>query len=395
MGRPPDRGVSFWSPRTRERRVIVGVPREVKDNEYRVAVTPAGARELEVAGHQVLVEAGAGQGSSIPDAAYVKYGAEIVPGPEELWSSADLILKVKEPVREEYDRLREGQILFTYLHLAAGKELTQVLAERKVAGVAYETVQLPDGRLPLLAPMSEVAGRMAPQIGAHYLERGNGGRGVLMGGVSGVHPGRVVVLGAGMAGSNAAWIAAGMEGEVIIIDRDVDKLRDVDRIHKGRILTVTSNRAAIEYHVARADLVIGAVLIPGARAPVLVTEEMVESMRPGSVIIDISVDQGGCVESIRMTTHSDPTYQIHDVVHYGVGNMPGAVPRTSTYALTNVTLPYVTSIAERGLEDAVRADAALAAGVNVYGGSVTNGPVAEALGLEHVPLPSVISGAPG
>jgi alanine dehydrogenase len=375
--------------------VIVGVPREVKDNEYRVAVTPAGVRELEVAGHQVLVEAGAGEGSSIPDAAYVKYGADIVPDPEELWSSADMVLKVKEPVGREYDRLREGQILFTYLHLAAAKELTEVLVERKVAGVAYETVQLPDGRLPLLAPMSEVAGRMAPQVGAHYLERGNGGRGVLMGGVSGVHPARVVVLGAGMAGSNAAWIAAGMEGEVIIIDRDVDKLRDVDRIHKGRILTVTSNRAAIEYHVARADLVIGSVLIPGARAPVLVTEEMVASMRPGSVIIDISVDQGGCVETIRMTTHSDPMYLVHDVVHYGVGNMPGAVPRTSTYALTNVTLPYVTSIAERGLEEAAKTDASLAAGVNVYGGSVTNGAVAEAHGVEHVPLPSVMSGAPG
>jgi alanine dehydrogenase len=373
--------------------VIVGVPREVKDNEYRVAATPAGVRELEVAGHEVLVEKGAGDGSSIPDAAYVKYGAEIVDRAEDLWSSADLVLKVKEPVPEEYDRLREGQVLFTYLHLAAGKALTEVLAERKVAAVAYETVQLADGRLPLLAPMSEVAGRMAPQVGAHYLERENGGRGVLLGGVSGVHPARVVVLGAGMAGSNAAWIAAGMEAEVILIDKDVDKLRDVDRINKGRILTVTSNRAAIEYHVARADLVIGSVLVPGARAPVLVTEEMVASMRPGSVIIDISVDQGGCVETIRMTTHSDPTYEVHDVVHYGVGNMPGAVPRSSTYALTNVTLPYVSAVAQLGLEDAVRDDAALAGGVNVYGGSVTNAAVAEAHGLEHVPISSAIPGA--
>jgi alanine dehydrogenase len=373
--------------------VIIGIPKEVKDSEYRVAVTPAGARELEVAGHQVLVQAGAGEGSAIPDAAYVKYGAEVVDRAEDVWASADLVLKVKEPVEEEFELLREGQVLFTYLHLAAGKALTEILAHRKVTAVAYETVQLPDGRLPLLAPMSEVAGRMAPQVGAHYLERANGGRGVLLGGVSGVHPARVVVLGAGMAGSNAAWIAAGMEAEVVIIDRDVDKLRLIDQIHKGRILTVTSNRAAIEFHVARADLVIGAVLVAGARAPVLVTEDMVADMRPGSVIIDISVDQGGSVETIRMTTHSDPTYVVHDVVHYGVGNMPGAVPRTSTYALTNVTLPYAVAIAERGLEDAVREDPALARGVNVYGGSVTNEAVAQAHGLEFAPLSSLITGA--
>jgi alanine dehydrogenase len=372
--------------------VIVGVPREIKDHEYRVAATPAGVRELEVAGHQVLVEAGAGEGSAIPDEAFVKYGAEVVGSADEVWRSADLILKVKEPVAEEYDRLREDQVLFTYLHLAAAKELTEVLAERKVTAVAYETVQLSDGRLPLLAPMSEVAGRMAPQVGAHYLERRNGGRGVLLGGVSGVHPARVVVLGAGMAGSNAAWIAAGMEAEVVIIDRDVDRLRLVDQIHKGRILTVTSNRAAVEYHVQRADLLIGAVLVPGARAPVLVTEELVASMRPGSVIVDVSVDQGGCVETIEMTTHSNPTYVRHGMVHYGVGNMPGAVPRTSTYALTNMTLPYVVAVAERGLEEAARQDPVLARGVNVYGGSVTNAAVAEAHGMEHVPLSSVIPG---
>ena len=374
--------------------MIVGIPREVKDNEYRVAVTPAGVRELETSGHQVVVEAGAGAGSAIPDQAFVKYGAEVAGTAREVWDTADLILKVKEPTPDEHELLREGQILFTYLHLAASKELTEVLAERKVAAVAYETVQLPDGRLPLLAPMSEVAGRMAPQIGAHYLERENGGRGVLLGGVAGVHPARVVVLGAGMAGSNAAWIAAGMEAEVILIDRDVDKLRGVDLINKGRILTVTSNRAAIEHHVARADLVIGAVLVPGARAPILVSEEMVAAMRPGSVIIDISVDQGGCIETIEMTTHSDPTYVHHGVVHYGVGNMPGAVPRTSTYALTNVTLPYAVQIAERGLEDAVRADHVLAKGVNLYGGLVTNPAVAEAHGLDHQQLSSVIDGAP-
>ncbi len=339
------------------------------------------------------MEAGAGEGSAIPDEAYIKYGAETA-SVDQVWSGADLILKVKEPIAAEYPRMREGQILFTYLHLAAGKELTEALVERKVAAVAYETVQLENRALPLLAPMSEVAGRMAPQIGAHYLERGNGGRGVLIGGVSGVHPGRVVVLGAGMAGSNAAWIAAGMEAEVIIIDRDIEKLRWVDAIHKGRILTVMSNRAAIEHHVSRADLVIGAVLVPGARAPRLVTEEMVAGMRAGSVVIDISIDQGGCIETAHMTTHSDPTYMAHDVVHYGVGNMPGAVPRTSTYALTNVTLSYAVEIAHRGLEDAVRADPALAKGVNVYGGTITTAAVAEAHGLTSAPLSSVIDGAP-
>jgi alanine dehydrogenase len=374
--------------------MIVGVPREIKDNEYRVAVTPAGVRELTLAGHEVLVEEGAGRGSAIPDEAYVKYGAEVASDARSVFEAADLVLKVKEPQPREYELLREGQILFTYLHLAASKDLTEALVERKVAAVAYETVQLPDGRLPLLAPMSEVAGRMAPQIGAHYLQRENGGRGVLLGGVSGVHPGRVVVLGAGMAGSNAAWIAAGMEGEVIIIDKDVDKLRTVDLIHKGRILTVTSNRAAIEHHVARADLVIGAVLVAGAKAPMLVTEEMVADMRPGSVIVDISIDQGGCIETSRMTTHSDPTFEVHGVVHYGVGNMPGAVPRTSTYGLTNVTLPYAVEIAGRGLEDAVRDDPVLGKGVNVYGGTVTSAPVAEAHRLDHEPLSSVISGAP-
>ena len=375
--------------------MIVGVPREVKDNEYRVAVTPAGVRELSLAGHEVLVEEGAGTGSAIPDEAYVKYGAELVPDARSVFDASDLVLKVKEPQPAEYELLREGQTLFTYLHLAASKELTEALVERKVAAVAYETVQLPDGRLPLLAPMSEVAGRMAPQIGAHYLQRENGGRGVLLGGVSGVHPARVVVLGAGMAGSNAAWIAAGMEGEVIIIDKDVDKLRTVDLIHKGRILTVTSNRAAIEYHVARADLVIGAVLVAGARAPVLVTEEMVAEMRPGSVIVDISIDQGGSIATSRMTTHSDPTFVVYDVVHYGVGNMPGAVPRTSTYALTNVTLPYAVEIAGRGLEEAVRDDPVLAQGINVYGGEVASAPVADAHGLEHRPLSILIPGTSG
>jgi alanine dehydrogenase len=374
--------------------VIVGIPREVKDNEYRVAATPAGIRELTSAGHRVLVETQAGAGSAIPDEAYTKHGAEVVATADEVWAAADLILKVKEPVAEEYPRMREGQVLFTYLHLAASRPLTEALIERGVAAVAYETVQPDAGGLPLLAPMSEVAGRMAPQIGAHYLEKENGGRGVLLGGVSGVHPGRVVVLGAGMAGSNAAWIAAGMEAEVIIIDRDIEKLRWVDAIHRGRILTVMSNQLAVEHHVTQADLVIGAVLVPGARAPRIVTEEMVAAMRPGAVIIDISVDQGGCVETSHMTTHSEPTYEVHGVIHYGVGNMPGAVPKTSTYALTNVTLPYAVAIAGRGLEDAVREDRALARGVNAYGGAVTNRAVAEAHGMRDAPLSSVIDGAP-
>jgi alanine dehydrogenase len=373
--------------------MIVGIPREVKDNEYRVAATPAGVRELAVAGHEVLVKSGAGEGSAIPDAAYTKFGARMAPTAAEVWETADLVLKVKEPVPEEYSLMRPGQILFTYLHLAASKELTEALVEREVAAVAYETVQLPDGRLPLLAPMSEVAGRMAPQAGAHYLERENGGRGVLLGGVSGVHPARVLVLGAGMAGSNAAWIAAGMEAEVVIIDKDVDKLRMVDMIHKGRILTVTSTRLAIEHHVERADLVIGAVLVPGARAPKLVTEEMVAGMRPGTVTVDVSIDQGGCIETSRMTTHSDPVFEKHGVVHYCVGNMPGAVPRTSTYALTNVTLPYAVAIASRGLEEAVEEDPALAGGVNVYRGKVASAPVAEAHGMEHAPVSSLLSGA--
>lgn len=372
--------------------MIVGIPREVKDNEYRVAVTPEGVRELTRAGHEVVVEAGAGVGSALSDDQFAAAGASILPDADAVFAVADMVMKVKEPQPQEYGRFREGQILFTYLHLAADKGLTAFLMDRKVSSVAYETVQLGDGGLPLLAPMSEIAGRMAPQEGAKYLERPNGGRGVLMGGASGVAPARVIVLGAGMAGLNAAWIAAGMEAEVVALDKNVDRLRHVDQIQRGRIQTVMSSALAIERLVKDADLVIGAVLVPGARAPHLVTEEMVASMLPGSVIVDISIDQGGCVETARMTTHSDPVYVQHGVVHYCVGNMPGAVPRTSTYALTNVTLPYAIAIASEGLEGAVRRDPALALGVNVYAGEVTNAGVAEAHGFSNRQLSTLIHG---
>ena len=370
--------------------MIIGIPKEVKDNEYRVAATPEGVRELARAGHRMLVEEGAGDGSSLFSERYKRAGAELVADASEVWRQSDLILKVKEPVASEFDHLREGQVLFTYLHLAAGRELTQALVDRGALAVAYETVQDDQRRLPLLAPMSEIAGRMAPHVGARLQEKENGGRGVLMGGVSGVRPAKVVVLGAGMAGANAAWIAAGMEAEVVVIDNNLDRLRYIDQIHKGRIITLMSDQLTLEQRVAEADVLIGTVLVPGAKAPKLVTEGMVASMRPGSVIIDISIDQGGCVETSEMTTHSDPTYVVHDVVHYCVGNMPGAVPNTSTYALTNVTLPYVLEIANEGLAAAVRNDPALAIGVNVAAGRVTNEGVAEAHGMPCTPVNEVI-----
>lgn len=373
--------------------MIIGIPREIKDSEYRVAATPEGVRELTRAGHEVVVESGAGLGSALADEDFAAAGARILPDAEAVFERAEMILKVKEPQPEEFDRFRPDHLLFTYLHLAADKALTEFLLERGLVAVGYETVELPDGRLPLLAPMSEIAGRMAPQEGAKYLERPFGGRGVLMGGASGVQPARVVVIGAGMAGLNAAWIAAGMEAEVTVVDKNVDRLRYIDQIQRGRVRTVMSSDLAIERLVTQADLVIGAVLIPGARAPHLVTEEMVQAMRPGSVIVDISIDQGGCVETSRMTTHSHPVFVAHDVVHYCVGNMPGAVPRTSTYALTNATLPYALDIASKGLEAAVREDPALALGVNVYRGHVTNRGVAEAHGMAYAELGSLVPGA--
>jgi len=372
--------------------VIVGIPKEVKDNEYRVAATPEGVRELVDAGHTVLIEEGAGLGSGLREDRYKRAGAQFVSSAEDVWRGANMILKVKEPQPSEYGLMQGGQILFTYLHLAANRELTEELIRRRVEAVAYETVQLADGRLPLLAPMSEIAGRMAPHVVAHLLEKEYGGRGVLMGGVSGVRPARILVLGAGMAGANAAWIAAGMEAEVLVLDKNLDKLRFIDQIQKGRIVTLMSDRLTLEQRVREADAVIGSVLLPGAKAPVIVSEEMVASMRPGSVIVDIAIDQGGCVATSHMTTHSDPTYVMHDVVHYCVGNMPGAVPNTSTYALTNVTLPYALDIAGKGLEEAVRTDQVLAGGVNVYAGSVTNEGVAAAHGMELSPLNELIDG---
>jgi alanine dehydrogenase len=369
----------------------VGIPREVKDHEYRVAITPAGVNELVSNGHTVYVEKEAGVGSSIPDDDFVAAGATILPTPEDVWGEADLVLKVKEPIAEEYGRMRSGQVLFTYLHLAASRECTDALITSGITAIAYETVQLPDRSLPLLAPMSEVAGRMAPQCGAHHLQRDGGGRGVLMGGVSGVYAAKVVVLGAGVSGMSAAAIALGMQAEVLLLDKNVGRLRDADRIYQGHCQTVASNQYEIERACIDADLVIGAVLVPGAKAPTLVTDELVRRMKPGSVLVDISIDQGGCFESSRPTTHSNPTYKVFDSVFYCVANMPGAVPHTSTYALTNVTMPYAVEIANSGWRAAAAADPALALGVNVVDGEVVYGPVAEAHGLDLRPLEDVLA----
>ena len=369
----------------------IGVPREVKNHEYRVAITPAGVHELVRLGHEIVVERGAGVGSSIPDEDFAAAGAGILPTADDVWGFADLVLKVKEPIAEEYHRMRKGQVLFTYLHLAASRECTDALIESGTTAIAYETVQTPDRALPLLAPMSEVAGRMAPQVGARCLEREAGGRGILMGGVSGVYAAKVVVLGAGVAGMNAAAIALGMQAEVLLLDNNIDKLRQADRIYQGHLQTVASNAYEIEKACIDADLVIGAVLVVGAKAPKLVRDDLVARMKPGAVLVDIAIDQGGCFESSRPTTHDAPTYRVHDTLFYCVANMPGAVPHTSTYALTNVTLPYVSAIANSGWREACRADPALALGLNVHDGQVTSVPVAQAHDLDAAALADVLA----
>ncbi|NSC20890.1 alanine dehydrogenase [Streptomyces albus subsp. chlorinus] len=361
--------------------VKVGIPREVKNNEFRVAITPAGVMELVRNGHEVFVEQDAGAGSSIPDGEYVEAGATILATADEVWATADLLLKVKEPVAEEYHRLRKDQTLFTYLHLAASRECTDALLESGTTAIAYETVELPGRTLPLLAPMSEVAGRIAPQVGAYHLMASAGGRGVLPGGVPGVNPGRAVVIGGGVSGWNATQIAVGLGFHVTLLDKDINKLREADRIFGNRVRTITSNAFELERAVLEADLVVGAVLIPGAKAPKLVSNDLVSRMKPGSVLVDIAIDQGGCFEDSRPTTHAEPTFQVHDSVFYCVANMPGAVPNTSTHALTNATLPYIVEVANRGWREALRRDPALAKGLNTHEGEVTYGSVGEAHGL--------------
>jgi alanine dehydrogenase len=361
--------------------VRVGVPKEIKNHEYRVAITPAGVHEFVTHGHEVVIECGAGIGSSIPDEDFITAGATMLPTADAVWESADMILKVKEPIAAEYHRMRKGQVIFTFLHLAASKECTDALIASGSTAIAYETVELPDGSLPLLAPMSEVAGRLAPQVGAHALMRAHGGRGVLMGGVSGVYAAKVVVLGAGVAGTNAAAIALGMQAEVLLLDKNIARLRQMDAIYQGHMQTIASNTYEIEHAVLEADMVIGAVLVPGAKAPKLISNDLVSRMKPGSVLVDIAIDQGGCFADSRPTTHADPTYPIHNSVFYCVANMPGAVPHTSTYALTNVTLPYAIALADQGWEKALADDPALALGLNVHDGHVTYAAVAESFDM--------------
>ncbi|WP_310963359.1 alanine dehydrogenase [Nocardioides terrisoli] len=364
----------------------VGVPKEVKNSEYRVAITPIGVHELVAHGHEVAVERGAGIGSSISDQEYADAGAQIIDGADEVWDRSELLLKVKEPVPEEYHRLREGLVLFTYLHLAADRALTEELLRRRVTAIAYETVQLPSGSLPLLYPMSEVAGCLAPQVGAHALLKAQGGRGTLLGGVGGVANAKVVVIGAGVAGQNAANIALGMGADVTLLDTDLDKLRMSFWRYNNRVHGLASSQLAIRQQVLEADLVIGAVLIPGARAPKLVSNDLVAEMKPGSVLVDIAVDQGGCFDDTRPTTHEDPTFTVHDSVFYCVANMPGAVPNTSTYALTNATLPYAVALSNRGWREACRVDRSLGLGLNAHAGTLTNAAVAEAHQLASVPV---------
>jgi alanine dehydrogenase len=370
--------------------VKIAVPREIKNHEYRVALTPAGTYELTSRGHDVFIESGAGTGSAIPDEEYTNAGGKILATADEVWGEGELILKVKEPIGEEYPRMRGGQVLFTYLHLAADRRLTDAVLASGTTAIAYETVQTPDGALPLLAPMSEVAGRLAPQVGAHALVRPSGGRGVLPGGVPGVHPAEIVIIGGGVAGRNAATIALGLGADVTVLDTNVAQLRQIDQQFRGQVRTLSSNRYAVDAAARKADLLIGAVLVPGAKAPRLVDNDLVAAMRPGSVLVDIAIDQGGCFADSHPTTHDDPTYRVHDSVFYCVANMPGAVPRTSTYALTNVTLSYVVTIAERSWRTALSQDPTLANGLNAHEGSLTNASVARAHELEHTRVTDVL-----
>jgi alanine dehydrogenase len=370
--------------------VIVGLPKEIKDNEYRVGLTPAGVRALTDAGHQVIVEKGAGEGSGFEDALYQRAGARLIDSADDVWKTADMIVKVKEPIAPEYPLMREGQLLFTYLHLAPDRELTKQLIDRKVTGIAYETITDRRGTLPLLTPMSEVAGRMAIQVGAHYLEKMSGGRGILLGGVPGVPAARVVIIGGGVVGTNAAKIAVGMGAHVTIIDNNLDRLRELDDIFLSKISTLASSAYMIHDAISQADLIVGAVLVPGAAAPKLVTKSMLKDVPNGSVIVDVAVDQGGCIETTHPTTHSNPTYYVEGVLHYCVANMPGAVPRTSTFALTNATLPYALKLANKGFMPAISSDQGLKEGVNTYAGHCTYEAVAAAQGIPFTALDQLI-----
>ncbi len=370
--------------------MIVGLPKEIKDNEYRVGLTPAGVRALKDAGHTIEVEQSAGDGSGFEDSLYQRAGAQILNSADEVWATAEMIVKVKEPIAPEYPRMREGQLLFTYLHLAPDIQLTNELLQRKVTGIAYETITDRRGGLPLLTPMSEVAGRMAIQVGAHYLEKMSGGRGILLGGVPGVPAARVVIIGGGVVGTNAAKIAVGMGAHVTMIDNNLDRLRELDDIFLSKISTLASSAYMIHDAISQADLIIGAVLVPGASAPRLVTRAMLKDVPNGAVIVDVAVDQGGCIETTRPTTHSDPTYYVEGVLHYCVANMPGAVPRTSTFALTNATLPYALKLANKGFFEAIKSDPGLKAGVNTYAGKCTYEAVAVSQGLRYTPLENLI-----
>lgn len=371
--------------------MIIGLPKEIKDNEYRVGLTPAGVRALHDGGHIVIVEKSAGEGSGFEDSLYNRAGASLIDSADEVWAKADMIVKVKEPIAPEYPRMREGQLLFTYLHLAPDKELTKQLLDRKVTGIAYETITDRKGTLPLLTPMSEVAGRMAIQVGAHYLEKMSGGRGILLGGVPGVPAARVVIIGGGVVGTNSAKMAVGMGAHVTIIDNNLDRLRELDDIFLSKISTLASSAYMIHDAISQADLIVGAVLVPGAAAPKLVTQKMLKDVPNGAVIVDVAVDQGGCIETTHPTTHSNPTFYVEGVLHYCVANMPGAVPRTSTFALTNATLPYALKLANKGFYDAIGSDPGLKEGVNTYNGNCTYEAVASAQGIPFTSLDSLIT----